>query len=193
MQRTRIPFYHLIWAVCVMCLLGCANNNSGYPQSSAVTTNGEASFNVAKYEADKAHLESELAKDGIQIINVGEDYLMIIPSGRLFYPQSPRIYWSSYALLNKVMCYLNLFDKTTIKIAGYADCLGSEKHNYALSLARASAVANYLWSQDLDTRLAYVKGYGSSRPMISPWDTINRSQNERIEIIFRKVAPLGTR
>lgn len=171
--RLKSLFYLLSYSLSAVLLLSCADTRTVDPVAAA----------YLQRRATELQLTQPLTSIGVQIINIGEDYLMIIPADVLFYPQSPRIYWSNYRVLNNVVAYLKFFRKVTVKVAGYTSVLGSEKRNAALSLARARNVANYLWSQDVDTRLMYIRGYGSHRLMYGGHP--ESRLNERIEIMFR--------
>lgn len=121
---------------------------------------------------------------GVRVITQGQDYLVSIPSSTIFAYQSPRLTWQSYELLNQVVCYLRLFNKVSVSVQGYVNKCANPKREHALSLARAQAVADYLWSQGIDSRFIFTQGLGSDKPIV-PSGGGDNSLNSRIEITFR--------
>ncbi len=129
---------------------------------------------------------SSLEKKGVTVITMGQNYLVSIPTSRLFANQSPRLLWDAYDTLNAVVAYLSEFRKVAINVTAYGDTYNhSERREIALSKARASFVANYLWSQGLDTRLLISTGAGPVHPIVLSGSQRDQSSNSRIEITFR--------
>lgn len=131
-------------------------------------------------------LEQKLTQQGVKIIIMGQDYLISVPSRLLFAYESPKVNWGSYALLNDIVAYLRQFRKISVHINGYSSCYISKKRTLALTLARARAVADYLWSQDIETRLIFTRGLGNDKPIVAFAKCTDLSPNSRIEIIFRR-------
>lgn len=68
-------------------------------------------------------------------------------------------------------------DIRSADIVGYADRIGSNGYNEALSVRRANAVKNYLAGQGyLNTRIAEVRGLGESRPTADCAKSLSRSE-----------------
>src|SRR3990167_9057442 len=59
-------------------------------------------------------LQKKLVNQGVQVVTIGQDYLIAIPSQLLFPDQSPRLTWQSYYLLNQVVAYLRQFRKIAV-------------------------------------------------------------------------------
>ena len=119
--------------------------------------------------------EEQLQKDGVNIISVGQEYKLVIPTSLLFYANSPRIQWNSYAILNDIASYLRCFNKVEVKIAGITEATGNAARDRALSLNRARSVDNYFWGQEIGADFIYIRGYVVSH------------QPGRLEISFRSV------
>jgi intracellular multiplication protein IcmN len=141
---------------------------------------------VALGDAEIIALEKRLTERGVQIISVGQDYLLTIPAKALFGDQSPRLTWESYDELNEIACYLRQFRKVGVEVTGYASRYVSTKREHALSATRAEVVANYLWSQGVDTRLLFSRGEGNDKPLVIGARASDKSPNARIEITFRR-------
>lgn len=130
-------------------------------------------------------LQSLLKTEGVQVITMGQDYLISIPSKALFPKDSPRLLWSGYALLDKVDCFLDQFRKIAVTVTAYSNQCVSVKRDHALTLARSRAVGDYLWSQGIDSRFVFTQGLGSDKPISSRYRKGDHSDNSRIEITFR--------
>jgi len=131
-------------------------------------------------------LQTRLKKGGAQVITIGQDYLVSIPSVLLFANQSPQLTWGSYGLLNDLVCYLREFRKINVNVSAFSSKYISPQREHALTLARARAVAEYLWSQDIDTRFIFTQGLGSDKPMGAFKQFGDGSSVSRIEITFRR-------
>jgi intracellular multiplication protein IcmN len=124
-------------------------------------------------------------KTGIKVITIGQDYLISIPSGRLFDDETPHLKWGSYHLLNKIASFLKQFRKVAINVTSYSNKYVSMHRERALTTARARVVGEYLWSQGIDSRLVFTQGLGSDKPVVSFTQGGDSSPNSRIEITFR--------
>jgi len=131
-------------------------------------------------------LQTRLNKGGARVITIGQDYLVSIPSVLLFANQSPQLTWGSYELLNDLVCYLRQFRKINVNVRAFSSKYISPQREHALTLARARAVAEYLWSQDVDTRFIFTQGLGSDKPMGAFKQFGDGSPVSRIEITFRR-------
>lgn len=137
--------------------------------------------------SDKAlvRLKYALNSCGVKVITIGQDYLISIPSASLFPNQSPRLTGASYGLLNTVVKFLKQFRKIGVNVTGYSSKYVSARREHALTLARARNVADYLWSQGIDSRFIFTDGLGSDKPITAYNLAGDRSPNSRIEITFR--------
>jgi intracellular multiplication protein IcmN len=148
---------------------------------------------VLPYKVDGASdphrvlLRNKIENQGGKIISIGQNYMISIPSKAIFRNESPRIDWSSYGLLNDVACYLKQFRKISVTVDSYiAKCVSPERDK-ALTLARSRAVADYLWSQDIESRFMFTHGLGHDKPIVAYGKLGDQSPNSRVEITFRDV------
>lgn len=132
-----------------------------------------------------ASMQARFNREGVQVISIGQDYMISIPSVVLFPAESPQLTWASYALLNAVTCYLKQFRKVAVTVTAFSSKCVSAQRARALTLARARAVGDYLWSQGIDSRFIFTQGLGSDKPIVSSAQMGDRSPNSRIEITFR--------
>ncbi|MFZ4077076.1 MAG: OmpA family protein [Legionellaceae bacterium] len=134
-----------------------------------------------------AAIEKDFHRRGVRVITIGQDYLISVPSIALFADQSPRIQWQAYDLLNEIACYLRQFRHIGITVTAYTMPYVSHHREHVLTLARASAVSNYLLSQGVETRFIFTEGMGSDKPIVAIARRGDKSPNSRIEITFREL------
>ncbi|KTD75543.1 type IVB secretion system protein IcmN/DotK [Legionella waltersii] len=131
-------------------------------------------------------LMNSLNKRGIKVVTVGQNYMISIPASAIFADQSPKINWGSYPLLNQIAKFLLQFRKVAITITSYSSKYVSVQRERALTLARSRVVADYLWSQGVDSRFIFTEGLGSDKPITAYTEGGDQSPNARIEITFRR-------
>lgn len=122
-------------------------------------------------------LQNKLKEQGVNVISIGQEYKLVVSADRLFYNNSPRIQWASYALLNDIVDYIKLFNKQEVKVATYTDGCENPLRSQALSMNRSRNIANYLVDQDVGANIIYIRGY-----LITQHFEINR-----LEVSFKSV------
>ena len=182
MRRLHVGIFgKTTWLAALMVLLaltGCHHKLATEPGKLPYKVNGAKDRNIMKMQA-------HFNKKGVRVITMGQDYMISIPSAALFANESPRLLWGSYPLLNAVACYLKQFHKIAVNITSYSNKCVSARRDRALTLARARAVGDYLWSQGIDSRFIFTQGLGSDKPIVNFVQNGDQSPNSRIEIIFR--------
>lgn len=139
-----------------------------------------------KYIDSNTTLEDRLENRGVNVIILGDQILIVIPSARIFYDNSSQIKPSAFSTLNLVTCFINRYTKMAVKIAAYTADLGSPCVTQALSKQQAEKVMRYLSAAGVDARLLYAIGADGSHLVVSNskvWD----SDNYRIEITLEKL------
>jgi intracellular multiplication protein IcmN len=136
---------------------------------------------------DKAtvQLQRSLSNCGVAVVTIGQDYLISISSALLFANHSPRLTWEAYGILDQVVLFLRQYRKVAVNVTSYTGKCISPKREYALTLARARAVADYLGSQCIDSRFIFTDGRGAEKPISSDPKYGDKTPNSRIEITFR--------
>ena len=136
-------------------------------------------------------LHRRLQKEGVQLIRVGEELTLVLPSSDHFYARSPRLFTTETVKkrLWLIASYLNCFDKIAVNVAVYTSNQGSMQRNRVLSQQRADAVADMLNRYNTDARLIFAKGFGASYPIASNKTTHGQMMNERVEISIRMLPP----
>ncbi len=86
--------------------------------------------------------------------------------------------------LDKVADILNRYPRTTIRIIGHTDNVGSAAYNQQLSLRRAQAVADYLEARGVNPARIIAEGRGESEPRASNATEAGRQLNRRVEMLI---------
>jgi outer membrane protein OmpA-like peptidoglycan-associated protein len=133
-------------------------------------------------------LAQALEKDKIQIVRIGEDYMLVLPSKIYFYPNSSHFNENMYPAIKDIAQFINLYDVETIKIAGYTNCQGNEYRNIALSREQAQTVLHELWYDGVKPSFMYSIGYGSQYPIAYNETAEGLIENNRIQITFRRLS-----
>lgn len=110
--------------------------------------------------------------------------LLRLSSDVLFEFDSATLQPTAVPTLQRVALILASAVRTQITIEGHTDTFGTDDYNQRLSLQRAQAVADWLKAQpSLANRVIQVRGFGKTRPIVSPNGTIDeQKQNRRVEV-----------
>jgi outer membrane protein OmpA-like peptidoglycan-associated protein len=84
--------------------------------------------------------------------------------------------------IDNIATILHAYPRTTVTIAGYADGVGAEEANQALSQARAEAVAKRLMANGVASDRIRVAAYGTQKPIADNSTEAGRAQNRRVEL-----------
>ena len=128
-----------------------------------------------------------LRSHDVQVVRVGEDVRIIIPSDHLFKPYSANFKREYLPVLSAISTLLSCYEEEEVKVAGYTDCFGSMERNVMLSTLQAEKVEKFIWRAGVDSRLFYTKGYGPLYPIASYKHYYGRARNRRIEMTFRRL------
>lgn len=164
-------------------LTGCGLKKIVMPTNESASVLPSGVF--AASDSSIKEMQNRFKNNHVKIVTIGQNYLISIPSEVLFGNNSPQIKWGAYGLLNDIACYLREFHKIGIEVRAFSSQYRSNLREHSLTLARANYIANYLWSQGVDSRFLFTQGLGSDKPIINLKNSDDRSANSRIEISFR--------
>jgi len=142
---------------------------------------------IGHYLAARDTLFTNLDRDHLQIVRVGEEYMIYLPSDVYFHSNSTHINESFYPALDNIATFIRMHETELIKIAGYTDNIGNKTRNVALSRQQAQNIMNYLSRQGLNARMMYSAGYGEQFPVATNQSEEGRAANRRVQITFRAV------
>ncbi len=135
------------------------------------------------FDQQEAALRDELLNSGVQVKRVGENELqLVMAQGIGFDTGSYQLSGSIFQTLNGVAKILNEYPKSSLRIIGHTDSVGSSESNLTLSERRAEAVGDYLISQNVKSGRLSTTGYGERRPIATNDTAAGRAANRRVEI-----------
>jgi len=105
----------------------------------------------------------------------------------LFEFNSSSIILQSYSELNRLYNLMKKNPEMHIKISGHTDSIGETEFNKQLSIERSKAVANYLFTKNINQERIEIEGLGESIPVANNIDTEGRQKNRRVEIKIIKL------
>jgi len=132
---------------------------------------------------------NKLHKDHIQVIRIGQDFMLVLPSDVYFYRDSTHLNESMYPAYHDIVKFINYFDVETVKIAGYTDNIGDPVRNLALSRQQAQNISQELQRDGIAPALIYAIGYGDQHPIATNDTPKGRASNRRVQITFRFLTP----
>ena len=142
---------------------------------------GAAGAFIGNY-MDKQAAEIERDIEGAKVERVGEGIKITFSSGILFDVNQSNLKDQYKAELTELSRILNKYEDTNIMLAGYTDSTGSEELNLELSKNRADSVANYLATQNVNSKRFTTVGLGEAQPVATNDTEAGRAQNRRVEV-----------
>jgi outer membrane protein OmpA-like peptidoglycan-associated protein len=132
-------------------------------------------------------LIDQLENRNVSIITLGDQVLMVIPSELIFSDATATITVQGYSTLNVIADLLRGYTKMSVKVAAYASDAQEAPVAMAMTREQAQAIVKYLWSRDVNTRILYGVGYGSTHLVAKTVADVEGGPNYRIEITLEKL------
>lgn len=129
----------------------------------------------------------KLLNRGVNIIELGDQIMIVMPSARIFQALTPTIKPQSYETLQMVSTFINRYTKTLVKISAHTNLSNSPTADYALSAQQATAIERFLVDSGVDARMLYAEGYGGTHLVQKNDNSWFGNDNYRIEITFEKL------
>ena len=85
--------------------------------------------------------------------------------------------------IDGIIDFININKPNKIIIIGYTDSDGTDSHNLELSLNRAKEVMTLLTNNNININIETF-GKGKANPVATNTNSIGKSKNRRVEIIF---------
>lgn len=150
---------------------------------------GAIAMSMDEKQTPEQQLMDKLRRDKVQIIRIGEDYMLVLPGEDYFYANSSHFNENMYPALEDIAKFINLHDIETIKVAGYTNDQGNEYRNLAMSRTQAQIVLSQLWYDGVRPSFMYSIGYGSQYPIADNSNAEGQLTNDRVQITFRRLTP----
>jgi outer membrane protein OmpA-like peptidoglycan-associated protein len=132
-------------------------------------------------------LRDKLINRAANVVVLGDQVLIVIPSERLFHDMTGTIKSSANSTLDVVADYIRRYTKISVKVAADTSCTLSPRVASSLSQQQANSVERYLALKGVNARLLFAVGYGSSKPVQRETDEWGDTDNNRIEITLEKL------
>jgi len=102
----------------------------------------------------------------------------------LFDTDSAKLAANSEQYFDWLVGIMKKYPQANAEIIGHTDSRGSAEYNQSLSERRAQSVADYLYSQGIESSRITVKGEGENSPKASNDTPEGRMANRRVEVII---------
>ncbi len=150
---------------------------------------GLAGAGIGAYmDKQERDLRARTAGTDVEVTRRGDDLVLNMPSGITFATDSANVQPQFRPTLDQVADVLKEYNQTYIDVYGHTDSTGSDAYNQTLSERRASAVANYLTGQGVQSARIGTRGFGETQPIASNETEEGRAENRRVEI---KIVPIA--
>lgn len=144
---------------------------------------------ITAYKTSRDAALKNLSRDGIQFVQYGDKYTLIVPTDRYYLFNSPEFNNVCYKGLNDIIRLLSFYPKRKIYIAGFTDDVDYSYKNLKLSKARAETMLTFLWAHDIPAEILKAEGF-AERFDIGDNNLIRGSAyNRRIEIQWYNIEP----
>ncbi|MHA3976123.1 OmpA family protein [Halovulum sp. GXIMD14794] len=142
----------------------------------------------ALLDRQQRELQQDLAGSGAKIINTGSQLIVSLPEAITFDVDSTVVKPNSVSNIAAIARNLQDYPNSTVQVIGHTDNTGSASYNQDLSVRRASAVANVLFSNGVRQNRVRIIGQGQTQPIASNNTVDGRAQNRRVEIVITPTA-----
>jgi len=137
----------------------------------------------ANMERQRKELEAATQGTGVEVVRTSDNQLKLaIPSDISFDSNSAYIKSQFRPILNSFADSLKRNPNTYVVIIGHTDSTGGAHINDPLSLNRANATRDYIFSRGVNGPRIQTEGRGAREPVASNDSSWGRSKNRRVEI-----------
>ena len=136
----------------------------------------------AYMDVQEAKLREQLQGTGVSVVREGDNIRLVMPGNITFQTDSYNLRGDFYPVLNSVGEVLSKYADTTIRLTGHTDNTGSRQYNQTLSERRASSVADYLVTRQVERSRMLVQGVAFDQPIADNGTAQGRAQNRRVEL-----------
>lgn len=161
-------------------VIGKAAGNTALGAIIGAAVGGGAGVLIGK-KMDKQAQEIKTTVPGATVERVGEGINVTFNSGVLFGFDKSDLTAAAQTNIQQLATILNKYPDTYVRVEGHTDTTGTDAYNYALSERRATAVANYLKTQNVAANRVQTYWYGSKQPVVPNTTDANRAKNRRVE------------
>lgn len=129
-----------------------------------------------------------LKEAGVDLLEVGEEVILVLPTDCFFKFNSDVLKPERYAILDEITAAVKFYKGVPVTVAGYSDNVGNPRYNLKLSQRRAERVLSYFWQRGVEHERMYAVGFGEQKPVASNMTTRGSAMNRRVEVHLLKRA-----
>lgn len=166
-------------------LVGGVTSGVGVVPGAAVGAIGGGAY--GKYLDRHMTYKDQLENRGVQVITLGDQILLVIPSELMFDGMTPAITPQGYSTLDNVAELLRQHTKISVTITAYTSDSIAERISLALTKQQAENVMKALWQRDINTRFIYAVGGGGTHMVQKNCIDEQGGANYRVEITLEKL------
>lgn len=174
-------------------VIGYSQDKSGGALKGALVggaAGGAVGAGVGYYmDKQQAEFERQLAEErranDIEIERLKNENLKITMNSEVSFDyDSAELKPAFTRTLDKVADILSRYERTTVRIIGHTDNIGSDAYNQHLSERRANSVKYYLTDARVDSRRLVTEGRGEAQPRANNASEAGRQLNRRVEMLI---------
>mgnify|MGYP001322423892 CR=1 FL=1 len=128
-----------------------------------------------------------LHSQGVDIVDLGQSIRLVFPSDRFFLGTSATLAPHKTQVLEQVAAFASHYPQAHIYITGYNDRVLTNHKAKKQSLAKAEAIAGFLWNDGLPTNHMTVRGKGYVAPLNNMQTPKASSENRRVEMVLTPI------
>jgi outer membrane protein OmpA-like peptidoglycan-associated protein len=136
-------------------------------------------------DKQEAELRQSLATTDVEVVRVGDEIRLVMPSDVTFAVNSSSVSPQFYGPIQNVGNILAKYNQTAVLVEGHTDNTGGYALNQSLSARRAQSVASLLAGRGVGYNRMSIIGHGYSQSKASNATDSGRSINRRVEIKIR--------
>lgn len=132
---------------------------------------------------DTVGFAEKVEKMGGQVMVVGSQVKIILPSDALFEPAEVELKDEASPFLARLGKVLMTFGPVPMEITGYTDnIMFTDDYNQNFAARQAQSVAAYLWAHGIPNQTMKVQGFGTTPDVATNRSLAGSAANRRIEI-----------
>lgn len=171
---------------CLECPLDPCDNGCPRPRDCGPTVKQLNRIQKTDLGTGSSNGRLEFEKIGSQIIHIGDNVIILLPTDKLFEFNSQMIREDAYPVLNYLACFLKGYPCVPLRITVHTDNVASRCFNDLLSDQRALTIQAYLWIRGIHFKVMRASGCGNAAPIANQLTVAGNASNRRIEIRIRR-------
>jgi outer membrane protein OmpA-like peptidoglycan-associated protein len=157
---------------------------SSYATMAPAAKRSASNWLTSGYLRSTYHELEKLKREGVQVVQVGQNLRVIIPVDRIFEFNSAEIRPSAIPVLNRVVTFIQRYGSVPIIINAYSDNVLATKQSLLLSQQQAKTIAGYLWSHGVVFDKVNPAGLGKINTIASNNTPTGSAFNRRVELLM---------